>query len=158
MTFVFYWLLVATPCFFIAYCRGSYLSFRISIESCEVRFFKNLFKQGLLLFVHDYFGVYCPWSWERAKRYRLADMRIFLGERGHCHEKLGHITAADCDNPEKQETIAQHTYISRATHWARLVPQLLFAPILVSVVITNALVDMIVEVMFRFLHPPNNDK
>lgn len=114
------------------------------------KFHKNFFDEGFHLLTHDYFGVYCPWSWERAKRYRLADMRSFLGESGKYHEQLGHITAADCDNPEKQEIIARYAYISRMTHWARGVVHFIIAPIPGSFIIIGAAIVGVVD-MRRYL-------
>lgn len=132
MEYVFLWLLLAIPCFFIAYCNGAGLNFRlkpVNYDDGFLKFYKNLFHEGFRLLIRDYFGVYCPWSWERAKRYRLADMRTYLGVNGLCHNHLGHITAADCDNPEKQEEIARHTYISRTRHWIDGTFNFLIAPV-----------------------------
>src|SRR3989344_2653238 len=108
MEYVFWWFLLAIPCFFVAYCNGADMNFRLNSPSYEEgfwKFYKNFFSDGFRLLVHDYFGVYCPWSWERAKRHRLADMRTYLGADGRCHDRLGHITAGDCDNPAKQEAM-----------------------------------------------------
>lgn len=148
MEYMFWWLLLAIPCFFVAYCNGADMDFRLNSPCYEDgfwKFHKNFFSEGFHLLVHDYFGVYCPWSWERAKRHRLADMRIFLGESGRCHERLGHIIAADCDNPEKQEIIARHTYISRTAHWTRGVFHFIIAPIPGSFIIVGTAIAGVVE-------------
>ncbi|MBI3336079.1 hypothetical protein HYZ98_00755 [Candidatus Peregrinibacteria bacterium] len=132
MTYVLLWLLVAVPCFFVTYCNGADLNGRlITLKHKDGfwKFHKNFFREGFRLLIHDYFGVYCPWSWARARRHRLADMRLLLGERGLHHDRLGHITAADCDNPDKQEAIARETYISRTAQWVRGVLHFLIAPI-----------------------------
>lgn len=133
MEYVFWWLLFAIPCFFHMYCNGADLNFRLKsarrYEDGFWKFHKDFYSEGFRLLVHDHFGVYCPWSWERAKKYRLADMRVFLSENGRHHERLGHITAADCDNPEKQELIARYTYISRTAHWTKGLFQYVIAPI-----------------------------
>lgn len=132
MEYVFWWFLLAIPCFFHMYCNVADLNFRlrsVRYEDGFWKFHKDFYSAGFSLLVHDYFGVYCPWSWERAKRYRLADIRIFLGESGRCHERLGHITAVDCDNPEKQEAIARHAYISRTAHWTTGLSSYIIAPI-----------------------------
>lgn len=147
MEYVFLWLLLAIPCFFVAYCNGADLNFRLNSAKHEDGFLKlhrDFFNEGFRLLIHDYFGVYCPWSWERAKRHRLVDMRTFLGESGQCHERLGHITAADCDNPEKQEAIARHTYISRTAYWTSGVFHFLIAPIPSSVIIIGIAISGIV--------------
>lgn len=147
MEYVFWWLFLAIPCFFVVYCNGADLNFRLNSTNYDdgfLKFHKNFFSEGFRLFVHDYFGVYCPWSWERAKRHRLADMRTFLGASGRCHERLGHITVADCDNPEKQEAIARHTYISRTAHWTKGAFHFLVAPIPGSFIIISIVIFGIV--------------
>ena len=75
-------------------------------------------RRALLLLVHDYFEVHCPWSWGRAKHHRLIDMKAMLGTSGRDHELLGHLVATDCDDPTRQEEIARKTYISRPRFWA----------------------------------------
>ena len=144
MEYVFWWLLLAIPCFFVAYCNGVDWNLRTkSVDYSDdfLKFYKNFFSEGFRLLVHDYLGVHCPWSWERAKKHRLADMRIILGENGRCHERLGHISAADCDNTEMQEDIARHTYISRTKHWAWGVFHFLIAPFSGSFIIIGILID-----------------
>jgi hypothetical protein len=89
----------------------------------------DFFQKGFRLFIHDYFGVYCPWSWQRAKKYRLDNMRLFLGSQGQQHDRLGHITAKDCDDPDKQEEIARYTFISRQKHWVKGLLHYLISPI-----------------------------
>ena len=79
----------------------------------------KFYLRALQLLMHDYFEVHCPWSWERAKQHRLNDMRVFLGEHGSTHELLGHLVAADCDNPLRQELIARKTYVSRLKFWSQ---------------------------------------
>ena len=153
MDYVFWWLLLADPCFFVAYCNGADLNFRMHSANSDdgfLKFHKNFFAEGFRLLVHDYFGLYCPWSWERAKRHRLADMRTFLGEHGQCHERLGHITASDCDNPEKQEVIARYTHISRTAHWMRGAVHFLVAPIPGLFVIIGTAICGIVVLGKRF--------
>lgn len=154
MEYVFWWLLLAIPCFFVAYCNGADMNFRLNagnIKDGFLKFHKDFFREGFRLLIHDYFGAYCPWSWERAKRHRLADMRIFLGESGKCHERLGHITATDCDNPEKQEAIARHTYISRTAHWTRGAFNFFIAPIPGSLIIIGIAISGIVVLVQHLL-------
>lgn len=155
MGYIFWWLILAVPCFFVAYCNGANMNYgRMKSANYDydgfLSFYKKFFSEGFSLFVHDYFGMYCPWSWQRAKRYRLADMRTFLGERGQRHERLGNITAADCDNPEKQDGIARHAYISRTDHWLNGCALFLIAPITGSLVIISIMVQMIVLLRRRF--------
>ena len=125
MEYVLWYLLLAIPCFLIAYCNGLNLNMRLP----HIR-------DGFRLLVHDYLETYCPWSWKRARKHRLADMRIYLGVNGRCHDRLGHITTADCDDPEKQEAIARHTYMSRTRFWTNGVLHFLVAPILVLFIIS----------------------
>ena len=148
MEYVFWWFLLAIPCFFVAYCNGADMNFRLNSPSYEEgfwKFYKNFFSDGFRLLVHDYFGVYCPWSWERAKRHRLVDMRTYLGADGRCHDRLGHITAGDCDNPEKQEAIARHAYISRTKQWTGGAFNFLIAPIPGSFIIIGTVIAGVVE-------------
>ena|SRR3989338_8209390 len=145
MEYVFWWLVLATPCFFVVYCYGAHMNSRLDLANHNSkiwRFRMSLFRDGFQLLVHDYFGVHCPWSWERAKKHRLADMRMYLGTDGRCHDHLGHITAADCDNPEKQEAIARYAYISRTKHWTSGLLRFPIAPILIIfIVIITTLED-----------------
>jgi len=145
MEYALWWLTLAVPCFFYNYCSGAYESSRLSSPSFDDSFWKfytNFFREGFHLLIHDYFGVYCPWSWKRAKRYRLADMRIKLGERGRHHDRLGHITATDCDNPKMQEAIARYTYISRTKQWLGGTIRFFFAPIIIIIFIILVLLDI----------------
>lgn len=153
MQYVYWWLLMAVPCFFIAYCNGADINSRLSSLSNEDGFWKilkNFFCEGFRLLIHDYFGIYCPWSWERAKRYRLAEMRDYLGGEGCCHDRLGHITAADCDNPGKQEEIARHAFITRTAHWSRGVIHFVIAPIPGTLIIVSTLIVGVVELGRHF--------
>lgn len=132
MKHIFWWILFTTPCFFINFCNGAVINHRLVRYYIDLSILENIKKyitNGFHLFVHDYFGVHCPWSWERAKKYRLADTRIFLGEEGRFHCLLGHITAKDCDIFGKQEEIARCTYVTRMYHWNKGVLYFLFAPI-----------------------------
>ena len=132
MQYVFWWLLLAVPCFFVAYCNGAHMNLRIKSANSKYgfwKFHKNLFHEGFRLLVHDYFEVYCPWSWKVAKNHRLADMRAYLCTYGCCHDQLGYISAADCDDPEKQEAIAYHTYMSRTRYWTQGIFHFFIAPV-----------------------------
>jgi len=145
---MFWWFLLAIPCFFVVFCNSADINFRLNSPNDEAgfwKFLKNFFSEGFLLLVHDYFGIYCPWSWKRAKNHRLADMRMYLGADGRCHDRLGHITAADCDNPAKQEEIARHAYISRTAHWTRGVFHFIIAPIPGSFIIIGTVIVGVVE-------------
>ena len=148
MEYVLWWLFLAIPCFFVTYCNGADLDFRFNSARYEDgwwRFHRDFFSEGFRLLVHDYFGVYCPWSWERARRYRLADIRIYLGESWRYHGRLGYITGADCDNAEKQEAIARHTYIGRVRFWADGVYSFLISPIPGSLIIVGMVISGIVD-------------
>lgn len=147
MEYMFWWLFLAVPCFFVAYCNGADMNFRLNSPNYGDsfwKFYKNFFREGFRLLIHDYFGIYCPWSWARAKKHRLADMRTYLGADGRYHDRLGHITAADCNNSEKQEAIARHTYISRTAHWTHGAFCFLIAPIPGSFVILGIAISGIV--------------
>lgn len=89
----------------------------------------NFFYQGLRIIINDLFGLHCPWSWEVAKKNRLAELREVLGLNGMHHEKLGHLTAFDCDDLNKQEMIARECFVSRRTFWITKLTAMLFAPI-----------------------------
>ncbi len=142
MKYALWWLVICIPCFFVAYCNGADLNFRLKSthESNDFwefhkNFFREVFRGGFQLLLHDYFGVYCPWSWERARRYRLHDTREYLGDEGRDNETLGHITRADCDDSSKQEMIARCTYLSRARFWAGGAYNFLISPIPGSLII-----------------------
>lgn len=119
MEYILWYLVLCIPCFFVAYCNGTDLKGRLPYNQDNLsfwKFHKKFFRDGFRLLVHDYFEVHCPWSWETAKKHRIRDMRIYC-EYGRDHKKLGHLTAADCDDQEKQEIIARNTYVSRARFW-----------------------------------------
>lgn len=144
MRYVIWYALLAVPCFFVVYCNGADLNMRlpnVHYEKSFWKFYESFFSAGFYLLVHDYLGVYCPWSWARARAHRLADMRVFLGTNGHCHDRLGHITAADCDDPGKQEEIAVNTYISRARFWTGGAINFLIAPVVGLPVIAGIVAD-----------------
>jgi hypothetical protein len=146
MEYIFWWVLFAVPCFFINFCNGAVLSHRLVKRYVNISLFENFKKyiaKGFLLFVHDHFGVHCPWSWKRAKKYRLADTRILLGKEGRFHSLLGHITAEDCDIFSKQEEIVRHVYVTRIYYWSKSILYFLFAPI---------------HVIITFLFPGNPKK
>ncbi|TSC68444.1 MAG: hypothetical protein G01um101456_653 [Parcubacteria group bacterium Gr01-1014_56] len=157
MGYVFWWLIAAVPCFLLAYINGADLNFRLKSVNYDDGFWKsskNFFSEGFRLLIHDYFGVFCPWSWEVAKRHRLADMRTYLGADGKHHDTLGFITATDCDNAEKQEAIARQAYISRTKHWAHGVFLFLIAPIQGVFMIVSGGIMGIVE-LGRYLKGKN---
>lgn len=132
MEYVFWWFILAVPCFFINYCNGAALNGRLirrDISLTALDNTKQYVTKGFYLFVHDYFGVHCPWSWERAKKYRLADTRFLLGKKGCLHYRLGYITADDCDVFGKQEEIARYAYITRVCYWNKGLLYFIFAPI-----------------------------
>jgi hypothetical protein len=154
MEYVFWWLMLAVPCFFVLYCNGADFEARLkSVHSQDDfwKFHKNLFIEGFHLLIYDYFGVYCPWSWEVAKQYRLADMRIYLGAGARHLAPLGRITLADCDNPEKQEEIARAAYISRTSHWARGAGNFLVAPIPGSLAIIALIIMGFADLVDRLI-------
>ena len=135
MEYIAWYLLYATPCFFVAYCNGIHLHDRAGgsdSPDAQQRFlpyYRNLYSQDLRMLMHDYFGVYCPWSWKVARKHRLVDMRQNLGVHGKHHAVLGHITVIDCLNPQRQEKIARHTFISRKIFWSRSFCYFLVSPL-----------------------------
>lgn len=140
MKYLYWWLGVAVPCFFLMYCSGEHMDGRMKSLSTKKGFWnfhKNFFIQGFKLLVYDYFGLYCPWSWERARRYRLEELCASLGSRAYRHEKLGIITMADYDprRPERQEEIARLIYVSRMKYWSRGALLFFIAPLKVFFII-----------------------
>jgi hypothetical protein len=135
LEYVLMYLFAAAPCFFGAYCFGAEMNFRLDLKDSFPRHLLN----GFRLLVHDYFRLHCPWSWKVAKEHRLNNMREYLGSDGTCHDQLGHITSADCDNPEKQERIARLAFVSRTRFWASGMFKFFVAPVMVVVGILAAI-------------------
>src|SRR3989338_2142172 len=149
MIYVFGWLVLSYLCCFHLFCSGADMKFRMHsarIEDGFWKFHRDWYAEGFKLLTHDYFGVYCPWSWETAKQNRLADMRVYLGKDGRSHEVLGHITSVDCDDPAKQEAIARHSFISRRKHWIRGLSTCVFSPVWVPILIVLAIIIGVVEI------------
>lgn len=138
MRYLFWYVLTAIPCFMIAYLYSAHSHGRLEHDDTGSGFWWSrgmLLHKGLQLFVHDYMEVYCPWSWEIAQKYRLADMHTYLGDNGRYHDILGHLTAADCHNSDKQEAIARHCYISRTRFWANGLFNFFISPMRALVII-----------------------
>lgn len=145
--YVMWYFLYAVPCFFLIFCNGVYLNSRmtedLTFEKGLLYFCQMYFRSGFRLFLHDHGGVYCPWSWTRARKVRLADMKMRLGATGEHHNVLRHITATDCDDPEKQERIARYTFISRKKFWYIAIRNFLIAPIGGTIVIILMVVALL---------------
>jgi hypothetical protein len=120
---------LAIPCYITVYYRGADADHRIHYQAD----LWSTVKQVLFLIKHDFFEVYCPWSWRIAREHRLVDLRVFLGANGRQHERFGLLTVADCDNPEKQEAIARHCYINRIRFWSKIPLHFLASPLIVTV-------------------------
>lgn len=151
MQYIVWYLLLTAPCFFVAHCDGAHLNMRLVVDSTNfLEFHKKLFRDGFRLLVHDYFEVHCPWSWETAQKYRLEDMRTYIGEYGRNHETLGHLMVADCDDPKKQELIARRAYVARTEFWIAGILHFLF-PIGGFVVVVGTLIAGIVELCKHFV-------
>ena len=145
------WLSIATLFYFHLYCNGADLNFRYKnrpdLDDGFWKFHRDFYAEGARLWVHDYFRVHCPWNWETAKFHRLAHMRDYLGVEGACHEKLGHITAADCDDPLQQETIARGAFVSRSRFWLSAVGQFVIAPVSLPLMIVLAVIVGVCEIL-----------
>ena len=136
MDYLFWYFIYAIPCFFIVYVSGTIRAGRLQRLCSHGRaipwswsFYQIIARSGAELFIHDYFGVYCPWSWERARRIRLTDRKIDLGSKGRYHWLLGHITAAHCDDPDMQEWVARLTFVSRPLFWTKGVWGYMLSPL-----------------------------
>lgn len=149
MQVVLFWLIVAVPLYVFNYCNGANFSSRFEVEvgtSSLWGFYKEFFSKGLRLMRHDYFEVHCLWSWEKAKSHRLADMKLYLGSQGRDHEVLGHITAMDCDKPERQDEIAVCAYESRLVYWLKGLFQYLTSPLVVVFFILLIFIALILDI------------
>ena len=100
----------------------------------------NFFSQGTTILANDLFGLHCPWSWEVAKKCRLAALKEDLDLDGLHHETLGHLTAFDCDDLSRQESIAREAFVSRKVFWINKLIRLPFSPI-VSIFCLIALIN-----------------
>lgn len=150
MLYLLAYLLVAALFGFHLYCNGADLQFRYKVDLSRAEgffeFHRVFYEEGFRLWKHDFLEVHCPWSWERAKRYRLADMREYLGVSGRNHELLGLITASDCDDPAKAEAIARKAYVGRTRYWGKAFVQTLCSPITFPLVIIVALIVAAIEI------------
>ncbi|MBX4205350.1 MAG: hypothetical protein KW788_04180 [Candidatus Doudnabacteria bacterium] len=62
-----------------------------------------------------YFQQHCPWSWSRARYFRVLEARRML-EYGR-HEKGW--TASDTYDPDLHDAIARTCFVSRGRYWAK---------------------------------------
>lgn len=145
--------------FFVNFCSGASTEGRFkggSIPDSVLVFVWKKLRDGFRLLIHDFFGLYCPWSWRRARRYRLADLRIYLGDSGQHHQTLGHINAQDCDDPQLKEVIARQMYTSRLHFWSRSIFQFLVGPIgAVLSAVFGLLTGLVLLKRFVFRQPTN---
>ncbi len=128
----FYWYLISVlPCSWFAHAAGAKFNGRfVRYESNGYwRPIINFFYQGLKILINDLFRLHCPWSWETAKKYRIAELQEDLGLDGLDHDKLGHMSAIDCSLTSNHEKIARECFVSRKTFWIMKLTALPFAPI-----------------------------
>lgn len=132
MQYIACWLVVTILGFIAPFCDRSLIDparFTGRTRFLFFNYYMELLGQGYRSMVLHYFGTHCPWSWERAKRFRIDHMRNFLEENGELHHaKLGPISLADCSDTRKQDEIARICAVSRLRAWADGLVSLFVAP------------------------------
>ncbi len=130
MSYFYWYLALILPCYLFSSAAGAKFNGRFVKYNSNSYWMLiiNFFYQGLMILVNDLFKLHCPWSWETAKKYRVAELQEDLGLDGLDHEKLGHMTALDCSLTSNHEKIARQCFVSRKAFWTRKLVASLFAP------------------------------
>lgn len=100
--------------------------FYIAFYAAAVEFnFRPGSEHPFRLLMLDFFGIHCPWSWERAVKFRVVEAHRLLQYQTH---KKGW-KAEDCHDPVKHQQIAKDCFQSRPRFWATQFLVLLSCPL-----------------------------